>query len=364
MLKFESVASKLRERLLRGEYPVGSRFPSVVEIGREFQISTVTAFKSVRKLVDEQFVVCHANARGTVVVRGSAPRPATRATTLACLLRPMKPRNDMDNFGVDVIEGMRDAISNRGYRFVYHGFDEVDYEQRMVELAQEPWVAGILVDAYTPLSTLGRLAQVGKPMAMFNRQERINNVTCVTPDYERVGRDTARFLLEKGYRQLAFYGVDPAHNDMKPASSSPTELMCRGFFDGARAYGLAPEQMRRLPDRLPAGDAVPLESFGLPGARFDGMPPVGIMTSGDRRATQIIAGVGRTDLRLARDIGVTGCFDLECGRLSPIPPSTWTVDRHAVGREAVAELIARIEDPTLSRSVVKVTMEFLDRGTA
>jgi DNA-binding LacI/PurR family transcriptional regulator len=152
---------------------------------------------------------------------------------------------------------------------------------------------------------------------------------------------------------------------MQPASSSATDVMYRGYLAAVRARSVAPECVERLPDLMSAGvmDCQPQE-FSLPLTKTPDWQPLGIMATSDSRANQLITAIGKTDLVLGRDIGVIGCFDLECGRASAVPPSTWTVDRHAVGAEAVAELITRIENPKLSRSIVRIAMEFMDRGTA
>lgn len=51
--KWRQVAEIIRNRIASGEYPAGSRVPSVVSISAEFDIAAVTAQKVLRALRDE-----------------------------------------------------------------------------------------------------------------------------------------------------------------------------------------------------------------------------------------------------------------------------------------------------------------------
>ena len=74
--------------------------------------------------------------------------------------------------------------------------------------------------------------------------------------------------------------------------------------------------------------------------------------------------IRQTDLVLGGDIGVIDESDLDISRRVGTPPSTWRVDGRRIGAEAARELIDRIEDPSAPAAVVKIPVEFVDRGTA
>ena len=361
--KYESLRDELRGRISSGEYPVGGRMPSVRELSRTFSVSTVTALRSIQELAREELVICHNGSRGTTVVRREPPTGrAVKRTTLACLLRPHNsPRNRIDNFGLDVMEGIRSEISAQGYRFVYHCPDEVDYERRMLELAREEWIAGVILDTHIPASTVQRLAQSGVPVVLFNRFQNVENVSVVTLDHEQVGREGFRILLERGYERIGFYYTPHQKSEKYMAWFG----MYEGFLAAAKAEGFPPDKLTIIPEVHPKDPVSNMPGqFGFPVRKGRGWRSPGIIASSDTLGKQLVDVIAKTDLALGRDIGVIGRGDAECNAESERRFSTWTVDRHALGAEVVKELIARIEDPTLPRCVVKIRMEFVDRGTA
>jgi len=365
--KYEVIADHLRRGIRTGKYPVGAKLPSVQELSRRFEFSPVTAFRAVQELAKEGLVMSHQGPKGTVVIRNRPPR-APRATTLACLLRPHRPHNEIDNFALDMIQGMREEISARDYRFVYHCLDEVDYVRRMEEAAAEDWVSGILLDHPTPLPVVRRLSRLDIPAVMLNRCAPVEALSASLPDYERVGQESARLLLNRGYARLAFYGVAGEQADWDEdwaASAYPLAAVRDGFRAAVRSAGLPEKRVLRLedPDFIEPLPRTP-EAFGLPKRRPASWEPVGILAPTDTRALQVLEALKQTDLALGRDVGLIGCCDLLAGRRSDTPPSTWKVDRRRIGAAAVDELISRIEDPNRPATVIKFPMEFVDRGTA
>lgn len=55
--RWRQVYEQLRERILDGTYPPGERLPSVVDVCAEFDISQVTARKSLKELRTEGLAV-------------------------------------------------------------------------------------------------------------------------------------------------------------------------------------------------------------------------------------------------------------------------------------------------------------------
>lgn len=362
--KYERIRQTLYRRILGGEYPVGSRLPSVRLLSEQFSVSPATAFRCVQELARDRLVTSHAGRRGTVVARREPIEGGIERTTLACLLRPHRPRNEHDNFGIDIIQGLRDAISAQGYRFVYHCVDEADYARRVADLAEQPWIAGMVLDQCTPDDVVAELAAKGLPTVIFNRVVNLENLSSVTPDYERVGAESYRILRQRGYARVALYSREVVTN-MARALFSPGEMMGDGFIGAASAAGLGAGHFHDIPDVVPK-DPVrnEPEQFGLPRRKPADWTPLGIFALNDIRARQIADVLRKTDLALGRDVGLIGTCDLPCNLGGNPPFSTWSIDAHEIGTETVRELLARVKDPALPRSTVKLTAVFVDRGTA
>jgi DNA-binding LacI/PurR family transcriptional regulator len=286
-----------------------------------------------------------------------------RVTTLACLLRRGWPRNETDNFGLEIVDGLRAEISGQGYRFIHHGLDEGSYERRMAELIQKEWVSGVILDHFTPEETIRRLAGMGVPAVLFNRLMNVPNLSAVSPDYHAAGRETFKWFMARGYRRIVFYPYSTAE-ELAGLNAYSMEAMYEGLREEVRAAGFPFENLsaREVPFNAPP-EAV-LDRLQIPRKKGRDWERLGILCYIDTRANQVIDAVGCTDLELGRDIGVIGFLDLISGRQHRIPPTTWRVDANALGRETVRELLARIGDPSLPRSTVKLPVEFVDRGTA
>lgn len=362
--KYEQMRQTLYHRILGGEYPVGSRLPSVRLLSEQFSVSPATAFRCVRELARDRLVTSHAGRRGTIVERRAPMEGGIERTTLACLLRPHRPRNEYDNFGIDVLQGLRDAISAQGYRFVYHCLDESDYARRVAELAEQPWIAGLILDQYTPDAVVAELAGKGLPTVIFNRMVNLENVSSVTPDHERIGRESYRLFRERGYTRVAIYSQEVV-TSVGRQNCAPGEMMGSGFIGAASSAGLGAEHFGDIPDVVPK-DPVrnEPEQFGLPRRKPADWTPLGIFALNDMRARQIADVLRKTDLVLGRDVGLIGVYDLPCNLGGTPPFSTWSIDAQAIGAETVRELLARVADAALPRSVMKMTAVFVDRQTA
>ena len=360
------VADELRHRIVTGQLLVGEKLPSAQELSRTFKVSPVTVLRGVRQLAKEGLVSSNSNPRGTVVTN-SVARPPVHQTTLACLFRPCRERNEIDNYGVDIMESIRGEISTRHYRFVHHALDETDYERRVTEVVQHGAAFGIVMDQKTPDSVARRLCGLGVPVVMYNRVLSMPNLSCVCPDFETVGRESARMFRDKGYQRVGFYCTRPDEatwDEQRIAEMDQLIRQRRSFFEEAGACGFAREDMLPLPEFLDRETAYRPESYGLPRRKPDDWRPLGILAGGDNNALLLMETIAKTDLVLGRDIGVVGGMEVEVSRQAARPPSTWRTDRRAVGETAVRLLLDRIEDPQLTPSTVKVPMQFVDHGTA
>ncbi len=359
--KYEQVADLLRREILDRRYAVGERLPPVRVLSRRFATTPPTALRAIQILAREGYVVSEAGPKGTRVVRDT-PLTQVRPTTLACLLRPHRPRNEDDNFAADMLQGVRDEVSAHRYRFVYHCLDESDYVDRMEHLIREAWVCGVLLDERTPLAEIQTLARQGLPTVLINRFVELPGLSCVAADYERIGRDSARMLLRKGYARLAYSSVEAFETGGGAAVaelSYPASAMLRAFCAAAQAWGA---QAEPIVERSAPVQPTP-EFFGLPRRKPAEWRPLGILANTDRRAICILDAIRQTDLVLGRDVGVVGCYDLPCGRRHSQPPSTWAVDPAAIGAAGVSQLIGQIEDPGVSPGMTRIPVEFVDRGT-
>ncbi|HRU06066.1 MAG TPA: GntR family transcriptional regulator [Candidatus Brocadiia bacterium] len=363
-VKHTTVTDALRQGILSGAYPVGSKLPSVADLSRTYGISPATAHRSIRSLAEERLVVCHSSPRGTVVARRETPERTFKRTTLACLLRPFKPqRSSVDNFGLEIIQGIQEEAARRRYRLLLQSLSDERHAEEMLELAREGWVAGAILDQYTPLELMRKLSELRTPMVIFNRWEHVEGLSCVTPDYERLGRQMARLMTQRGYERFAFFPAR-AGGELWPEYDVPQRDRYLGFMAGLEEEGIGQDRVERItfPEDVGETECDP-ERLGLPRRRPDDWRRLGVFLRSDRHVRQMLSAIAKTDLRLGNDVGVAGFGDLEVNRLSERPISTWEADPRGMGRETVAEAVRRIEDPLAPRAIIKLAVTYVDRGT-
>lgn len=366
--KFEAVARDLRHKILTGQLLLGEKLPSTQELGRAFKVSSVTARRGVRQLVKEGLVSSNSDRRGTVV-SGTKIRRSLRLATLLCLFRPSyaRGRNAVDNYGIDIMESIRGEISTRQYRFIHHALDETDYERRVTEVVQDGAACGIVVDQKTPASIVGRLCKLGVPVVMYNRVLSAPNLSCVSPDFEMAGRESARLFRRKGYQRVAFCYMPAGEVGWDEVGIAEGEQLIRerrSFFEEASACGFMQEEMLPIPEVVNPELMREPEGYGLPRKKPDDWRPLGVLTITDKTALDMTEAIAKTDLVLGRDIGLIGGAEIDISRGVARPPSTWRTDASAIGSTAVRLLLDRVENLQLIPSTVTIPCQFVDHGTA
>jgi GntR family transcriptional regulator len=83
---YQQIAGTLRQRIMRGHWPVGALLPPLERLTEEFQVARVTVRQAIRLLAEEGLVEAR-RGRGTRVVAAGATRHALKVeTTLAALV--------------------------------------------------------------------------------------------------------------------------------------------------------------------------------------------------------------------------------------------------------------------------------------
>ena len=156
----------------------------------------------------------------------------------------------------------------------------------------------------------------------------------VINDYIEVGRIGARHLMERGYRRLAYYGVQGAwYSDQIEAGFQAEVQQSRGKIEVLRGRN---------------------SSMGFSGWQMDGEKldrwlmslkvPIGLMATHDPRAAMVLRSCERLGLRVPADVGVLGMND-DTSTCESCTPTLSSVDRRScdLGWEAARTLDEMIE---------------------
>lgn len=367
--KYRDVRDKLLARIQRGEYPVSSQLPTIQDSSRQFGVSYVTTQRAYRLLAEEGVVELCKGPRGTRVLRASLPTQ-TRRLTVGALFRPLRERNEIDNFALDMNEAVCGEMSKRHVGVVHYRIDNPRATERLLDCVEQGRVDGVLLDQLVPDRVVRQVARTGCPAVVYSRHPHEPIVDSVSPDMVWIGRETGRRALERGYQRVVVCNV------WRPELHQDEEGRIRHESHGAYVDGIA-QALRSggLPDEQIAFSCEPLPEhadlwrdqeyfrryLGIPD-RPDGVPTA-FIDSSDMQALRVAGVLRARGFRTPEDAGVIGLFDFECNRAAERPVTTWRIDPLEIGRAAVETLLERIEFPGRERVRRYLRPRFMDHGT-
>jgi LacI family transcriptional regulator len=229
-------------------------------------------------------------------------------------------------FFQEIAKGIEDvAISERHVVVACNTEGEAAREGHYARALGEMRVrAAIAVASPTTHSMLVRLARTGTRGVVLGPRD--PDFSSVDVDDRAGGRLAMRHVLERGYRNLLFFGG--------PAAGPQIEGRSAGYADELRAAGRDPGELRRLDalsgspfDRSLAARAI-LDLPELPDA---------VLCANDLLALALEAEAIRAGIRIPEDLAIVGYDDIEGARTAPIPLTTVHAPAYEIGRRA-AEL--------------------------
>ena len=235
--------------------------------------------------------------------------------------------------------------------------DDPDYVPRIV---REDTVDGLLINyAFdTPPAIQGLLDRCGLPAVWINQKLPAN---CVHPDDEAAARWATRHLLDHGHTDVAFVlGTSAEVARTGRAHYSFLDRLA-GYRDTMHDAGLAPRLLRVPP--------VPADRADRPGHVLRCY--VELLRGADPRPTAVLClhdgrvmmhAAAKLGLDVPRELSVV-TFDNDAGAGQRVAVDRALVDYEALGRAAVAELLARVAEPAADRAPVAVSFELQRAGT-
>ena len=370
---------ELRDDLLRrirsGEYPVSSRLPSIVATSQEAKVSYLTAQRAYRLLAEEGILsVSRGRGRRSVVLRDT-PLTSKRSLVIGGLFRPFQPRNESNNYGLDMYESACRRLVEDGASVLPRKLPDVTADavsaESLLNDIEHKRVDGVLLDEPAPDEVVEQVAATGCPAVLYARHALQAPIDSVSSDYEWAGRMTARKILEAGYERVVFWRdfrpdlyVTPSGKARAFAFSAYTDAAHRALDEG----GMPPDRIVSLFEGAsheedfkwysPAGVLGVLDELDL-----ERGPRTALVALADPLALGAYAGLRERGLRVPEDCGVIGRFDHEVNRHAEHPVSTWRISPNEIGRVAVEALMQRIEFPERERVRRYLTPVFVDHGT-
>ncbi|WP_151720875.1 LacI family DNA-binding transcriptional regulator [Gemmobacter serpentinus] len=309
-----------------------------------------------RVLNNSGYVSAEMRARVEAAVRETGFQPNAGArqmrTQESRMIALVLPALDLHFFGILAHE-VEQALFARGYTaMICSTAEDPEREAHYVSALLAQRVDGVLAVSVTQeAGAFRRLRDAGIPIVAIDRP--LPDVTphVVHADHRLGLRMTVEHLLALGHRDFALIGA--------PGHSWPIQERMAGARAALAAAGLAP-----LCTAL--GETHTFEACRdlMAGLFAEGHRPTAILGTTDIAAIGAIHAATARGMRVPGDVSVTGFDDLPAARF--VVPQLTTVAQpiRAIGRQAVAELLALIAgDEAAETASEELGLRFVLRGT-
>jgi DNA-binding LacI/PurR family transcriptional regulator len=301
--KYRRISEELIGRIRSGQYPAGSRLPSVVALSHEYGVSTITSNRALAELERQGFVERRERVGSFVSAR---PR---RLSDIFVGIPHEQPGRELPLPQSDYLRGIVAQAAEEGLRVRLLGsFETGDGAD---ELFSSPRAKGLVVLGFTPIQTIEhRLAHLEIPH-VYVGTDRLPGMHCVSENRPAAARDLVRALIDDGFRKIAFVG----------SLQRPNHRAARdGYLQAVRSLGIGYRYIRDaevedvrdvMCDLLSGGDvpdAVLVTGGHLPIAALP------VLLQCDRRPALALLSENSAVLQLRAEAYVAQYSQVEAGR--------------------------------------------------
>jgi LacI family transcriptional regulator len=252
--------------------------------------------------------------------------------------------SDIGNpFFTSVVRGVEDAAHEAGYSLVLcNSDDDLDKEQRYIDIALAEQLAGVIISpASEPSTDVSALVDRGIPVVAVDRRVGRLDVDTVLVDNVSGARLATQHLMESGCRRIACI--------TGPTRTTTAAERLQGF-----------RQAHEAADRKVDEDLVVLENFKADGG-YDGAQrllglstaPDGLFVANNLMTVGALEALMDAGVQIPDDMLLVGFDDIPWARLTRPRLTTVNQPMYDMGREAGRLLAARVgHDTSLPRTVV------------
>ena len=309
---------------------------TLLDVAKHAEVSRATASLVVRKspLVGAETrlrVEAAMRELGYVYNMGAARLRADRSHTVGVVVP-----NLTNPFFAELLGGMEASVDAAGLvMIIANSGDGLPRQATVLQRLREHGVDGIILcpAAGTPDELAGQVDEWKLPLVQALRHV-TNELDYAGADYAAGMEEAVEYLVSLGHRIIGFAVHGPVH--------SAYQERIQGFREAMTRYGLQPDLVVRVPDRV---DQIAQEAHAL----FEqGGAPTAVICFNDLVAHGLAAGFHDRGLDVGRDISLIGFDDVaDAEAMRPRLTSVSTAPSE-IGRNAAALLLDRIARPSLS----------------
>ncbi|RRJ66894.1 GntR family transcriptional regulator [Paenibacillus oralis] len=332
--KYLQLKRELLSWLESGKLQPGNQFPSENEIAEQFSLSRQTVRQTFGELEKDGWLE-RIQGKGTFA-RNPERREGEAVKTIGIITTYIS-----DYIFPHIVRGAEAELRSRGYRLLLSSTDNTkEKEMDSLQLMTSQPLSGLIIEPTKSAEgnpNLGYfldLQEKGIPYLMINEKYRELECPCLKVDDEAGGRKAARYLLEKGHRQVAgFFKRD----DLQGVNR------LKGFLSAHREYGISvsPQHVVTYTTEQKA-DFTYMRTIEL----LQGPPeqrPTAFVCYNDELAVILMDAAAACGLRVPEDLSVIGFDDSSLAAASGTKLTTLTHPKTVMGELAARQLIGMIE---------------------
>ncbi len=247
-----SLYQLLRTKIESGDYPVGSKLPTEMQIARQYNVSRVTSRHALDRLAEEGYIQRYAGKGSYILSRTAVPpaaqaaaKPAPASRLIGVVMEGIHPA-----FGIDMLFGIEHQCAEAGYSIILKfSYGDEERERACIEELLQEGVSGIILmcvynEVYNP--TIMKLALEGFPLIFLDRSLSGLPIPYVgTPHYE-AARQITHQLVSMNHTHLALAMAEGPSNTSSADSRIQGYVQCcleHNLLCGSRRLILIPESL-------------------------------------------------------------------------------------------------------------------------
>ncbi len=168
-------------------------------------------------------------------------------------------------------------------------------------------------------------------------------------DHTRLGQEVAEFMLDSGYRKVAFVTAQDARAATRQRAVEET-LIKHGVTD-------------IVITSVPVPSSMELGRLGTKELVEKGFTSGVIFCSSDTLAQGVLAELQSRHIGVPDDVGIIGFGDQVFAGFTNPPLTTVRIDRKRIGQEAVDALLAKLADQPVKNTIIDVGFKIIKRQT-
>jgi len=353
---YKLVQETLRERIVRGEWPVGFKVPSEKELGHQFRLNRLTINKSLVNLAAEGLII-RKRGQGTFVAD-----PISRSARLRHLVKFISPVSDENKVPVrhGILEAMHEVLSGNGYHVGVDFYRNRGSQLEQIHKDRDDYHAGFVVwfepDKALKLE-LARLRERGYPFVLVDGFFPDLETDYVITDSREGARSVVRHLAERGHRVISYMTRTVDRPSLRDRQA--------GFLDGLVSCDL-PVWEHSVVKLEAAGPAAVGQVAGVVDRLLAGSPrPTAVFFGNDDLALAAMDHLQGRNVRVPEDVAVVGYDNCDRSAFGPVPLTTVAQDWFQMGKVAAEVLLERLTGMNGARPVqVSLKPELIVRESA